>query len=245
MRPRHAPAFDKQDQIFCQRLVPHLQRAIQMHREFAALHGAKDAALAVLDRLPMGVLLLDRGGRALFSNQQARRIFARNDGLIVDRDGLCRAARSDESAILERLIDEAVRTGDGQVAGAGGAARVSRPSGLRPLTVLVGPLGQNRFDLGAATPVAAVFLSDPEDKPETPAGLLQRLYGLTAMEARLASALLAGATVKDAAAALEIAEGTAREYLKAIFRKTGTRRQSELMTLVLTGPAAFPGAPRP
>ncbi len=243
LRPRRAPAFDKQDQIFCQQLMPHLQRAVDLHREFIELRGAADSALEVVDQLALGVMLLDARGRMIFQNRVAREAIDRNDGLTVGRDGYCRAALADESALLRQLIGGAARTGDGQGTAAGGAVRISRPSGLRPFALLIAPLRYSPFDLGASRSAAAIFISDPEVRHEPPAELLTRLYGLTGKEARLAAALLAGENLKQAAAELEIAEWTARDYLKAIFRKTGTRRQSELITLLLTGPAALRRAP--
>ncbi len=244
LRSRRSPAFGKRDQIFCQRLMPHLQRAVEIHREFIELAGAADSAVEVVDRLALGVMLLESRGRVVFQNLTARDIVAGNDGLTVDREGHCRAAIADETAQLQRLIGGAARTGDGQGTGAGGAVSISRPSGLRPFALLIAPLRHSAFDLGAARAAAVVFVSDPEVRHEPPAELLMRLYGLTGMEARLAGMLLAGESLKQAAAALEIAELTARDYLKAIFRKTGTRRQSELIKLVLTGPAVLHGAPR-
>lgn len=62
--------------------------------------------------------------------------------------------------------------------------------------------------------------------------LLKRLFDLTPAEAKLASALASGGTLKDAAAIQEIRLSTARSYLENIFRKTGTRQQSQLVALL-------------
>jgi DNA-binding NarL/FixJ family response regulator len=42
-----------------------------------------------------------------------------------------------------------------------------------------------------------------------------------------------------AAASLRISTGTARNHLKSIFRKTGVRRQSDLVRLLLTTSMAW------
>lgn len=46
-------------------------------------------------------------------------------------------------------------------------------------------------------------------------------------------ALARGFTLAAAARQLDIGEGTARQYLKSIFGKTGVRRQAELVKLLL------------
>jgi DNA-binding CsgD family transcriptional regulator len=49
----------------------------------------------------------------------------------------------------------------------------------------------------------------------------------------LAALIASGLLLEDAAQKLEIARETARNQLKAIFAKTGTHRQSELVGLVM------------
>ncbi|WP_137935229.1 helix-turn-helix transcriptional regulator [Mesorhizobium comanense] len=61
---------------------------------------------------------------------------------------------------------------------------------------------------------------------------LTTAFGLTPAEQRLCEALLLGHSTKEAADMLGIASETARQRLKAIFQKTDTRRQSELIALL-------------
>ncbi len=71
--------------------------------------------------------------------------------------------------------------------------------------------------------------------------VLQALYGLTAAEARLALGLAQGRGLDEMAAALGLSRHTVRTQLKQVFAKSGTRRQPELVRLLLTGPAAYTG----
>ncbi len=59
--------------------------------------------------------------------------------------------------------------------------------------------------------------------------LLQKMFELTPAQAQLAALLFEGASVKQAAACLGITEGSARQYLRRIFVKTGTNRQLDLV----------------
>jgi len=71
--------------------------------------------------------------------------------------------------------------------------------------------------------------------------LLRCHFDLTPAEARLALHLVAGETLRAAAAKLNISYETVRTSLKNIFRKTGTCRQAELVILIVT---ALPGCER-
>jgi DNA-binding NarL/FixJ family response regulator len=58
-------------------------------------------------------------------------------------------------------------------------------------------------------------------------------YGLTAAETRLASMLMEGLALEQIATRLGVSRNTLRSQLRQIFRKTGTRRQAELVSRLL------------
>jgi DNA-binding CsgD family transcriptional regulator len=72
---------------------------------------------------------------------------------------------------------------------------------------------------------------------------LQARFNLTPAEARLVLRLMAGDSLKSAAKALAIEYEMARNDLKAIFDKTGTRRQMELVILAIQAMEMMPGGP--
>lgn len=72
----------------------------------------------------------------------------------------------------------------------------------------------------------------PQQRSETDLEILQRLLAIPPSQTRLALALFNGSTVKEASVALGLREGSARQYLKRIFEKTGARRQADLVRLV-------------
>lgn len=62
---------------------------------------------------------------------------------------------------------------------------------------------------------------------------LRAEFGLTPAEARLVLRLVAGDLLRSSAKALSIGYETARTTLKSIFQKTATRRQAELMIVII------------
>src|SRR5262249_13800833 len=62
---------------------------------------------------------------------------------------------------------------------------------------------------------------------------LQSAFGLSCGEARLAILLAAGEMLENAASLCGISYETARKRIKIVFEKTDTRRQSELVALII------------
>jgi DNA-binding CsgD family transcriptional regulator len=81
--------------------------------------------------------------------------------------------------------------------------------------------------------VPALFLPPSAPRRAEPREqLLQRLFGLSPMQARLTAQLMTGRNLKEIAPILGITEGSARQYLKRVFKKTATRRQADLIRVV-------------
>ena len=180
-----------------------------------------------MDCFRIGVILAGAGGRVLAANRPAREIVSSKDGLEFSRD-LLRTALPQETSTLRNSIT------------AGRAPvflSLSRPSGKRPLSVLVRSLSRDRDPSSSDWPVAVVFVSDPDRRLDVDPAVVAELYALTPAEAAVASLVGVGRPVLEAARRLGVQTNTVRVQLKQVYAKTGARRQSALMYLVMTGPA--------
>lgn len=229
--------FDRADVSLLRRLLPHLQRAFQVHQRLGAVAQARSAAEGVIDKMPFGVILLDGSARPVMVNRTAQEILDRRDGLMLRGTSLT-AATVQQTAELRREIGQTLAICRRELPGLAGAALViSRPSLKRPLQVFITPVGSgaSALALNIAAPVAAIFVSDPESEAATPATMLRTFYGFTPAETRLVSELLKNRTVEEAAQTLRVSINTARTHLTRLFEKTGTRRQSELVRRLSKG----------
>jgi DNA-binding CsgD family transcriptional regulator len=160
----------------------------------------------------------------------------RADSFLLHPDRI-EALRERDNTVLQRLIRGA--TGQGDAAGElrGGPLRLPRKSGLRDYAAVVAPLSL-AFEVierpGAA--VACILITDPETAQKRPRSILRQIYGMTGGETRVAERLIIGESPEQAAAALGIKISTARVHLAALFRKTQTHRQPELLRLLLSLP---------
>jgi DNA-binding CsgD family transcriptional regulator/PAS domain-containing protein len=241
LRSKKAGAFGDSHVQLLRFLVPHLRRAFQLHRQMTDLRLRSAGLRWALDSWPTGVVLLDATGRVLLLNRAASQVLERRDGLFLGRDGLT-AARPADTQRLGKLIRAALRTANGSGFHPAGALHLQRASSDRPLTVLVSPFRMEGM-VFPMRPVVAVFVNDPDTRVRPRGDVLRELYGLTPAESALATLLAEGKTLQEAAGLRGVTHQTARSQLKSIFSKTATRRQSELLRLLLSLPAGWPRPP--
>ncbi|SCA58008.1 putative CheY-like receiver [Candidatus Terasakiella magnetica] len=197
---------------------------------------------AALNQLPMGVVIVDKTAQVLFMNNNASDIFAQSDGVDVGPTGIFRTAKVGETKNLHAMIsDAAIDLGDDEER-EGGAMIVTRPSMKRSFSLLVVPL-PDEDDVSSDDGNVAVFINDPEMHNEPPTNVLARLYGLTDAEARLLQALIVGKKLETVADEAGVSMNTVRSHLKQVFRKTGTNRQPELVSLVMNSSAYLASNP--
>ncbi|MCC7010802.1 MAG: helix-turn-helix transcriptional regulator [Acidobacteria bacterium] len=226
-------AFATQEAAFLHALLPHLQRSLQLQRRLAESEAASRDVASVVDHGRHAVMLVDGSGRVTYMNGAANRLLAARDGLVVDGREL-EAAASSDTARLRSLIQEAAGTSARTALGAGGLLVLGRPSGSRPLTVVVAPLSSRRPEVpGADAAAAMVIVVDPEAAARVNDDVLRALFGFTSSELRLVHLLVSGHDVNEAAARLNLSHQTIRTTLKRVFEKTNTHRQAELVALVV------------
>lgn len=226
-RPLGGEEFGPRDASFLRGLVPHLQRALSLHRRLEAAERREAQLEEAFERIDRALVALDGQGRPTFVNEMARRLLAPRDGLLLSKNGL-RAALPADDAALRHAISAALEATSRPELGGGGAVAVRRRSARTPLAVLVVPgASQPGAELGAL-----VFVTDPERRPSPPADRLRALFGLSLAEAKLATALAEEPALPRAAERLGVGHETARTQLKSLFRKTATRSKAELLALL-------------
>ncbi|MBL4740405.1 MAG: hypothetical protein JKY12_05390 [Sneathiella sp.] len=197
-----------------------------------------ESATAVLNRLPLGVILVTELSQVLFFNDKAKRFLDRKDGLILDSNRICRAVVPSENKHLGELLASTLAPTSDKQGDSDFAMTVTRENSDAPLTILLAPIGT-----GIAGKGAVIFVSDPIEPIELSIDTICRLYALTPAEGRLALGLTNGNKLDDLAEEWGVSMHTVRSQLRQIFRKTDTSRQSELVKLILTGPAALQASP--
>ena len=189
--------------------------------------GGQPIGLGLLACVGRAALLLDNNGTIPGVNARAEPLL----GTDLDvRAGQLVASDRTSNDMLQDLLRTALRRVPLSVSALLPPVVIRRREG-RPIVVQALPAPA----LAAAPDEetgAILVLTDLAAQPELPESRLVLLFGLTPAEARLAVRLVADESVEEAADALHIALGTARNQLKEIFGKTETHRQAELVALL-------------
>jgi DNA-binding CsgD family transcriptional regulator len=235
LRSRRAGRFTSNEVALFEYLAPHLQCAVRIHNRIAGLESGLNAATAALDRFPTGIVAVNSDAKVILTNRAADAILKRGDGLMV-RNGL-RAASRQQTVNLRNAIAAVSMQRDSGIPRPETVVQVYRPSGATPFEVLVSPLASNSSLRRGAT--ALLFITDPEAEATLDSRKLHELFGLTPAEIRLSIAVVKGKSVAEYAHEAAISLNTARTHLKRVYSKTGVRRQSELVRLLLKSSAGI------
>lgn len=230
--PNHQPfSRDEIDQY--NQLIPHLQRAMQMRQRFADLQLGQSFLADGLDVLAMPTFLFSELGQVAHYNQSAAVLLKACRHLKLDKGHL----QTDDATTTRKLSVEllkAIRASRGDGSDLNSVILLQRSEQL-PLMLIITPL-QLKDPLQGA---ALLFAFDPETTPTISSCLIRRLFGFSEAEAMLSVALCSGKTIVDIAIERGTTMNTIKSQLRNIFVKTGTKRQSELVSLLLASPAYF------
>lgn len=241
-RPRDGKDYSPDEAMRLQRLLPHLQRALEVGRRLQQADHLHRSALSVLERLSLGVIILSAAGRLILANPAAEAILRGADGLVRTPEGL-HASHKEDDRRLQALIG-GLRRDVGSGSAAGGHLRLRRPSGQRAYSVMVAP-GAPAMTGGRGEPTILVFVSDPGERIVSDLAVLAELFGFPPAEARLVLALLAATPLPEFARQAGITHNTARTLLARAMARTETRSQLELVLLVAASIGGTAAAARP
>jgi DNA-binding CsgD family transcriptional regulator len=234
-RPINSGVFASQELTFLKMLVPHLRRAVEMNRRLEQSVRQVDLSLDILDRFRDALVLVTANATTTYCNKAAEAMFRdQASGLSVVRSRIT-CERPSDTAALRRSIAEAAGTAGGAVR-QGGTISIEREAHPWPLTLHCLPLTHPLRGILEQQPAALLLMTDPARSFDFSPAALAQLFRFTGAEARLALHLARGETLAEAASQLGVARATLASQLNAIFQKTHTRRQSDLMRLLHTLP---------
>ncbi|WP_171131637.1 hypothetical protein [Sphingomonas sp. ID1715] len=204
-------------------LVPHLRRSLQTWRHLRRAAVERALASEVLDHAGMGVMLVNARSKMVGANSTAEACLEAA-GLIIE-DGHIRACDVRMERQLRRAIALATQPRAGAV-----TVELRASHGSLGVSLLVTPCRQQQ--LTGREPLATLLLPRV-GQASTDLASFARAHGLTPAEARLLDALARGERIADYARRSGISPTTAKSHLRALFDKTGERRQADLIRLAL------------
>lgn len=240
-RSSSAPPFCRDELNWIQGVVPHLRRSLVIKDRLGFANCRFSTVIELMDRLPFGLLLVDRDRRIIESSQPARITLARHDG-VFSRSGILQCVDNRHTADLIRLIQSG--SSDPESSSAGGSITIRRGGSEKPLILSVIPISIADALYISPHVAACVVIFDPNSAVEATPAVIRQSLGVSPAEARLVAALSQGFSLKEAADQLCVTINTARTQLKSVFAKTECRSQRALLAQVATSPALLRGRQR-
>lgn len=232
-RPERARPFGEAQRDILAAVTPHLMQAIRIQSRLEAMQASRHAVSAALERLPLAVIFLDRRCRVVEMNGSARKMVDAADGVKLER-GVLVALDTRAEVQLQQMIFGAAALDTGRFLQHGGALSLPRSGGRHPLSAMVAPIGVTGLFPSSRSASVVVLIEQPAQRAQPPLSEFTRTHGLSPAETGIASRLVRGMSLRQAAAELGISDNTARSHLKHVFAKTGARRQSDLVRRALT-----------
>jgi DNA-binding CsgD family transcriptional regulator len=202
-------------------LRPHLARSVLLAARLG-LERAR-ASVTALNAVGLPAALVKADARLIAANS----LFERLDGSVVE-------FHFGRVSLVAHAADDVFSPRVRQIAlGQQSACSLPIPAKGTVAAHIVHVLPVRKLARDIFTGAAGLIVVTPLASPGAPsAAVLEGLFDLTRAEARVASALGGGATIREISRQIGISEETVRTQLKAVFEKTGTRRQAELAGLL-------------
>lgn len=236
-RTRGQGHYTETDTAFFNEYVPHLRHAFQLADQVADRRSRAEAIALAADSEHLPFILLDYSLRPVHCNSSAEALINSESVLLLTR-GQLRLAEREQDQQFQRLLRTCLAAADSRTLHAAcDPLEVPRPD-QSTLQLWVKSVHPDVPTLaGKASGYVAVYIYDPEVRILLDHDRLCKIYGLSKAEIRVAMALLATPDLADVARRCFISLHTVRSHLKAIFAKTATQNQADLVKRLMVGPA--------
>jgi DNA-binding CsgD family transcriptional regulator len=217
-------AFGDEDLELARLLSPHIRRAICI-TDMLGYHRVQAGTLrAALNALTAAAIIVEADGCIRFANSTAQ--------AELERGSLVRESRG---RLVGQTPEALKLLGEISVPGSPrhqrGCDALLKEVGGRTLHATWASLEQAEEELGSPT---LLLLREPEAELKTPLAAAHSLYHLTTGETQVLAQVLNGHSLGEAAEILGVGRSTVKSHLDAIYRKTNTHRQADLVHAVMS-----------
>ncbi|MHA7879024.1 MAG: helix-turn-helix transcriptional regulator [Saccharospirillum sp.] len=234
-----APPFSSSELALLDRLLTHISRALTLKASLSRAYeqGLSSIWSPVLEQLKLPLVVLDPLFRVSFVNQPARHWLESTQLANLQRQCLIFQSEHHHAAFFLRY--QATLKQGSLKKEASHQTLALPPEGVlnkHGLSLTFIPVNADGTDEkpGNAVHAVAVIIHPWEQRLSINADETRRRFGLSKTQARVCELLCTGLTPDAIALRLGREPSTVQSHLKALFRKTGTHRQSELVALVLS-----------
>ena len=183
-----------------------------------------------LSQLGQGILLLSHLGDVLFMTEVAQKMIEQNDGLTLHQGKLIANLEQDNERLQGMLAATMAEDAEDKNYK---NFYIHRKDSVRPYLLLISKIGIASSAEKTNEDSILIVIKDIQANTSHWLERLRAKHGLTNREADFAVLLTEGRSIKEISLVMDIAEETARQYLKNCFKKMEVQKQHELVCLAL------------
>jgi DNA-binding CsgD family transcriptional regulator len=211
-------------------IVPHMRRAISIHRRIEAKEAETATFAGIFDGLNSGVIVVDANCGLVHANTAAKDILSTGDLLRLVGGRLAVGDANVDQTLRETVAG--TEHGDAENGAKSIVLPLAARDGERYLAHVLPLTSVARRRANRYSAAAAMFVRKAALAASSPPEVIRSSYKLTPAELRVLFAIVEIGGVPDVAAALGIADTTVKTHLSRLFEKTGAARQADLVKLV-------------
>lgn len=232
-RGRRRHAFDTGQRQALARIAFHFEAGLAIEARRSIRFAEESPGLDAITSQRHPLWLID-GHRRVHMRNAAAETMVRADGPLTEADGQLRCTDPAEDTELACALVRLELANRPPASGQPPRRAVVR-IGVEPNAHAILLSGQPRRD-EAAGALAVVRCSPLQSSSEPDPDLLVEVFELTLAEAQVASQLARGLSAVEIATARGVSTQTVRAQIRAVFEKTGIKRQSDLIRLLVEMP---------
>lgn len=224
---------------FLNRLLPHLQRVISLQKHIYQFSTGALVGYALINKLHQPMVLLNLEGGVVHTNAAADELLNHTQIMKIKDKQFCfpepyMQQFQQNCTQLEKLYRAGQLTADQCPVDA--CMKIMDNNGETLYTFSSLMIPEQSMGMFGVRPLVMLTLYHPSYAPAVDTQLLSTVFGLTPAESRVAMLLMEGLAIKEIASKNDVKLDTVKKQMQAIYDKTATHRQSDLVKLLLNLP---------
>lgn len=212
-------------------ILPYLEQALSNQTNRLRNDASEGASLPGLEKLPLPVVIVTNDLEIVSMTGAAENIL--EGGFWLERQGSQLTSRDEGYyQLLKAAVKETLESKESR-------ALNPDPGNIPHGMVLLAPMPDNAVENGEREGSVALFFNFEFEDIGNITPFLIEAHGLTPSEAEVVAHLIKGQSLEEISKNRDLSIHTIRTHIKNVYAKTGTRRQGELVSLVLYGPAMW------
>jgi DNA-binding NarL/FixJ family response regulator len=213
-------------------VCPHVAKSLEMGLIFRQLKSRYDAVLAALDKVEIGICILQPDGAVVSKNSEAERIFSESSLISLKNHRTIKLPSSELDALLSSYV-KASSLGRSTEAVAEQMITVKDKTGERSIIVEVSPLRDHYQEIDSNSDFVFLQIIDTDSNQRCSIERFASVYRLTRAESSITSLATDGLNSREIADVRGTTVDTVRGQLKSIMRKANVNNRIELIRQII------------